>query len=125
MAPSGSAGTMSTESVEALFDRAAERLSGVERGRMLASTGLKDTAAGKFFAFVTKGELVVKLPAERVEQLIASGEGGIFDAGKGRPMREWVRLSPADEATCVGYMNEARGFVARDRSIPAAVAKDA
>jgi len=97
---------------EALFERAAERFDGVEQGRMLASTGLKDAATGKFFAFVARGELVVKLPADRVADLIASGAGGVFDAGKGRPMKEWVRLSPADEAACAGYMAEARAFVA-------------
>jgi hypothetical protein len=100
-------------SVEAIFDGAAERLEGVERGRMLASIGLKDAAAGKFFAFLEKGELVVKLPAERVCELIAEGEGLQFDGGKGPPMKEWVRLRPADEAACAAYMSEAREFVAR------------
>jgi hypothetical protein len=101
------------EPVDAIFDQAARGLVGVERGRMLASTGLKDTAAGKFFAFVAKGELVVKLRGERVADLITTGEGRPFDAGKGRPMKEWVRLSPADEAACTAYMSEARDFVAR------------
>lgn len=78
---------------------------------MLASTGMKDVAAGKFFAFVAKGDLVVKLPADRVQELIASGEGRVFDAGKGRPMKEWVRLRPIDEAACAGYVAEAREFV--------------
>jgi hypothetical protein len=104
---------MTSTDVETLFDRAAERFDGVERGRMLASTGLKDTRADKYFAFVSKGDLVVKLPAERVAELVASGEGRVFDAGKGRPMKEWVRLSPSDEAMCVAYMKEAREFVAR------------
>ena len=66
----------------------------------------------KFFAFTTRGQLVVKLPAERVTELIASGEGRVFDAGKGRPMREWVGLTPADETACAEYMREARRFVA-------------
>jgi len=47
-----------------------------------------------------------------VTELIASGEGRVFDAGKGRPMREWVGLTPADETTCAEYMREARKFVA-------------
>ena len=75
---------MTSTDAEALFDRAAKRLRGVERGKMLSATGLRDPAAGKFFAFVTRGQLVVKLPAERVTQLIASGEGRVFDAGKDR-----------------------------------------
>ena len=99
--------------MEAIFDRAAKRLRGVERGKMLSASGLRDPAAGKFFAFVTRGQLVVKLPAERVTELIASGKGHAFDAGKGRPMKEWVGLSPADEIACAAYMREARKFVAR------------
>jgi hypothetical protein len=104
---------MTSTDLETIFDRAAKRLRGVERGRMLSATGLRDPAAGKFFAFVTRGQLVVKLPADRVTELIASGEGSVFDAGKGRPMKEWVGLSPADETACAAYMREARKFVAR------------
>jgi hypothetical protein len=78
-------------SVEAVFDRVAERLvaehPGLERGRMFSSDGLR-TESGKFCAFAKDDELVVKLPAERVAELIAGGEGAIFDAGKGRPMKE-------------------------------------
>jgi hypothetical protein len=104
---------MTSTDVQELFDRAAKRLRGVERGKMLSATGLRDPKAGKFFAFTTRGMLVVKLPSERVSELIASGEGRVFDAGKGRPMKEWVGLTPADEAVCAAYMREARKFVAR------------
>jgi hypothetical protein len=100
--------------VEELFGVAAGRLveedAAIEQGRILHSTGLK--TGGKFFGFVTRGELVVKLRAERVDELVSSGAGLRFDAGKGRPMREWVRLRPADEAACVAHLREAHGFVA-------------
>ncbi len=105
---------MTSTDVETIFEGAARRLRGVERGKMLSASGLRDPKAGKFFAFVTRGQLVVKLPAGRVTELIASGEGRVFDAGKGRPMREWVGLRPGDEAACAEYMREARRFVARD-----------
>lgn len=59
---------MTSTDVEALFDRAAKRLRGVERGKMLSASGLRDPAAGKFFAFVTRGQLVVKLPEGRVRR---------------------------------------------------------
>jgi hypothetical protein len=105
-------------SVEEMFDEVADRLvdphAGVERGRILHSDGVK--TGGRFFAFVAKGDLVVKLPADRVEELIGSGAGRVFDAGKGRPMKEWVRLSPADEAACAAYAIEARDFVAQAKS---------
>ncbi len=30
-------------------------------------------------------------------------------------MREWVRLTPADEEGCAAYVNEARDFVVANR----------
>jgi hypothetical protein len=53
----------------------------------------------------------VKLPAAHVSELVASGEGTPFDADKGRPMREWVCLRPADESTLASYAAEASAFV--------------
>lgn len=97
-----------------MFDEVAGRLLGedaaLERARMFGSAGLK--TGGKFFAMVTKGELVVKLPAERVDELVAAGTGHPFDPGHGRLMREWISLRPADEAACAAYVVEARSFVA-------------
>jgi hypothetical protein len=102
-----------TTQVEEIFAGVSRHLldeyPGDEHGRMLQSTGLK--TAGKFFAFTTKGELVVKLPAARVTELIGSGAGQPCDPGRGRPMREWVRLTPADEHACAAYVLEAREFV--------------
>ena len=102
-------------SVESGFARVSERLlrggGGAEQGRMLHAVGLK--TAGKFFAFTTKGELVVKLPTARVKALIAEGVGRPCEPRTGRPMREWVRLAPADEEACAAYVIEARTFVAR------------
>ena len=99
--------------VQALFDEVAERLlredDAVEQTRMMASDGLK--TGGKFFAMVSKGELVVKLPRERVDELVEAGAGHRFDPGHGRLMKEWVALRPADEEACAGYLEEARSFV--------------
>ena len=99
--------------VEALFEDTAERLlagdPALEQGRMMSATGIK--IGGRFFAMVVRGELVVKLPAARVDELEASGTGRRFDPGHGRPMKEWIGLQPPDEAACMAYMAEARGFV--------------
>jgi hypothetical protein len=87
---------------------------GVEEGRMLHNLGLR-SGNTKYFAFERNGELVVKLPADRVAELIASGVGRVMDRGQpDRPLREWVCLRPADEAAAVAYLREARSFVDPD-----------
>ncbi|HZQ35145.1 MAG TPA: hypothetical protein VFD32_04375 [Dehalococcoidia bacterium] len=80
----------------------------VRVGKIFVSTGLQ--AGGKFFAFVRKGQMVVKLPRERVRELIASGAGEPFDRGKGTPLPEWVVIPPG-RADWVAIAREARRFV--------------
>lgn len=63
----------------------------------------------RIFAMLTRDHLVVKLPARRVSELIAGGQGSTFDAGKGKPMREW--LSVADDADWTALAEEALSFV--------------
>lgn len=96
-----------------VFRRAAHRLRadhpGDEPGRMLRAEGL--TTAGRFYAFATGDDIVVKLPAARVAELVAAGAGRPCEPRTGRPMRQWVRLRPADEDACVAALTEAREFV--------------
>jgi hypothetical protein len=56
-----------------------------------SSPGLR--VGTKIFAMLARGELVVKLPRQRVDQLVMAGVGERFDPGHGRRMREWVAIS--------------------------------
>jgi hypothetical protein len=65
---------------------------------------------GKIFAMLVRGRLVLKLPAGRVEALVAAGAGEHFDANKGTPMREWLSLDPESAGPWLPLANEALGF---------------
>ena len=67
---------------------------------------------GKIFAMLAKGEMVVKLPRQRVDELIASRAGERFDPGHGRLMKEWAAISPRDSRYWAELAEEAREFVA-------------
>jgi hypothetical protein len=70
---------------------------------------------GKIFAMFVRGRLVVKLPAERVEELIAAGEGVHFDANKGTPMREWLSLDPGSARPWLALATEALDFARKSQ----------
>ena len=80
------------------FDDLCTELVGIEGvtppsgGRGFGRSGLRYN--GKIFAMVVRGSLVVKLPAHRVRELVADGQGVHFDANKGTPMKEWFSLAP-------------------------------
>ena len=102
--------TASHEVYAEVARRVLARHPGDEEGRMLNAPGLK--AGGKVYAFAGgDGDVIVKLPAARVTELVGSGEGQPCSPRPGRPMREWVVVPAADLGRCLAYVLEARGFV--------------
>jgi hypothetical protein len=68
---------------------------------------------GKIFAMLVRGELVAKLPKDRVDQLVAAGVGSPFDAGKGRPMKEWISVPARHSRRWKHLADEALAFISR------------
>jgi hypothetical protein len=69
--------------------------------------------SGAFFAACDhrSGDLIVKLPRQRVQQLIAAGAGKPF-APAGRTFREWVLVDDRDPDRWAQLIGEARAFAA-------------
>jgi hypothetical protein len=64
----------------------------------------------KIFAMLVRGQLVVKLPRGRVDELVADGHGARFDANKGTPMTEWFSLNPDSDLAWPPLAREALDF---------------
>jgi hypothetical protein len=105
----------SRDTPESLFERAsADHVAspGVIPGTGFGSNpGLRINR--KIFAMLVRGELVVKLPEDRVVYLVAAGFGRRFDPGQGKPMREWLAVPAAAATRWPGLISEAREFVGR------------
>ncbi|MBF6604026.1 MAG: MmcQ/YjbR family DNA-binding protein [Chloroflexi bacterium] len=68
---------------------------------------------GRIFAMLVRDRLVVKLPKERVDELVDSGAAIRFDAGKARPMREWaMAIQPVNDLDWDRLATEAHSYVA-------------
>ena len=88
--------------------RAYEEGASTTRGMKFGSNGLK--VNGKLFALFTQGTLVVKLPKDRVAELVESKIGTPFDPGHGHVMKEWLTvMSP--KASWIDLAREAHDFV--------------
>jgi hypothetical protein len=72
-------------------------------------------AGGRIFAMRNAGGLALKLPAASVAALLAAGDGVPFDAGKGRPMKEWVVIPWRADAEWLALAEEALAFVGSSR----------
>ena len=81
----------------------------VTEKRMFSSENVL-AVQGKIFAMLVKGKLVVKLPKERVDELVADQIGENFNPSRGRRMKEWVVVG-AGRALWVVLAKEAYRFV--------------
>ena len=80
---------MSEERWQELVERA--RGGPVTPGSMFGSRGLR--TGKKFFALWWEERLVLKLPAGRIDELVAAGEGEPFEPMPGRGMNGWLLLT--------------------------------
>lgn len=103
------------ETVEELFETLVDEFVSRPGVTPPGSTGRFGSHAlkvdGSIFAMVVRGALVLKLPRDRVTELITAGEGGPFDANKGTPMREWVSVRDTDLDNWRTLADEAYRFV--------------
>ena len=102
---------------DALFRELAEPLLAeglAEEGTIMGHPCLR-APGGAFLATAEHrtGDLIVKLPRARVDELIGSGLGEPF-APAGRPFREWARIPARDAALWRALLAEARAFAAGD-----------
>ena len=82
-------------------------------GRGFGSRALR--LEGRIFAMLSsKGRFVVKLPRNRVVELIRLGRGEYFDTGRDRIMKEWLAVS-GDPASWLGLAREAYRFAESKR----------
>jgi hypothetical protein len=65
----------------------------------------------KMFALFNKdNNFVLKLPKDRVEELINSGEGKPYDPGNGKIMKEWVIIPIENSKKWIDLTSEAKIF---------------
>jgi hypothetical protein len=98
---------------------------GKEPGVSIPNRGRKNKGFGsnalrtndKIFAFLSsESELVVKLPSERVDELVASGSGKRFEPRKnGKAMKQWFVAASSAKAKWLEYAREAWVFVASSK----------
>jgi hypothetical protein len=99
---------------EALFGELAGLLSHddhrVTRSTMMGFPCLR--VDDRFFACVERatGNLIIKLPAERVNELVRTGGGRPF-APNGRVFKEWVACPVAARELWTELLNEAKRYV--------------
>ena len=86
------------------------------RGGGFGRSGLR--LQNRIFTMFVRGRLVLKLPAGRVDALVAAGDGVRFDANKGTPMKEWFSLDPESDLEWLPLARDALEFARSGRRRP-------
>jgi hypothetical protein len=95
------------ETFHAITERLVAADPDVELKQAFSSPGLR--YKDKIFAMHVRGDLVVKLPSGRCEELGSDGLARPFRIGQ-RVMREWVVIGPEREFEWDGLADEALAF---------------
>lgn len=82
-----------------------ENVAGVTVNSGRGAQGLK--AGKKMFAMFFKGDLLLTMSQERVEALIASGNGLPYDPGTGKVMKNRVLIPAAKQRSWIKLCEEA------------------
>lgn len=80
----------------------------VERVKLFGYDCLR--SAGKVFAKVDKGRLIIKLPKPRIEALMLAGHLEPYDGKRGE-MKLWVAVGAIDKQLVTDLASEAQAFV--------------
>ena len=65
----------------------------------------------KMFAMFYKGDLTVKLPPQRVTEIIANGDGLAQDPGTGKAMKDRVLIPQKNKELWIKYCEESLNYV--------------
>ena len=85
------------------------KYSDVELPGSKGAQGLK--YKGKMFAMFWKGQLVLKLPPNRVDELISQNIGEPYDPGTGSPMKDRVLIPASMKSKWIELSQESKSYV--------------
>ena len=99
-----------------VYDELKRHFSNIDDVTVNAGKGSQGIKLGKkMFAMFYKGQLLVQLTAERVTELITSGEGLSFDPGTGKPMKDRVLIPDSKKESWIDLCEESRRYVGSKR----------
>ena len=82
-----------------------ESVAGVTVNAGRGAQGLK--VGNKMFAMFSKGDLLLKMPPERVAAIIAAGRGLPYDPGTGKVLKNYVLIPASNKRSWIKLCEEA------------------